>query len=48
MINKVRAKYPTIHVALIGYSKGGVVNLKCAINNPSLIDIVVNIIQKWR
>lgn len=43
MINKVRAKYPTIPVALIGYSKGGVVNLKCAIDNPGLIDKVVNI-----
>lgn len=45
MINKVREKSPTIPVALIGYSKGGVVNLKCAINNPCLIDIVANIIQ---
>lgn len=43
MINKVRAKYPTIPVALIVYSTGGVVNLKCAIDSLVFIDKIVNI-----
>ena len=43
MINKVRGKYPTIPVALIVYSTGGVVNLKCAIDSLVFIDKIVNI-----
>lgn len=43
MINKVRAKYSTILVALIVYSTGGVVNLKFAIDSFGLIDKIVNI-----
>ena len=43
MINLVRRKYPNIPIVLIGYSKGGVVNCKCAINNPGLIDKIVNV-----
>lgn len=43
MIGFVRAKYPNIPVVVIGYSKGGVVNCKCAIDNPGLIDKIINI-----
>lgn len=43
MINLVRRKYPNIPIVLIGYSKGGAVNCKCAINNPGLIDKIVNV-----
>ena len=43
MINQIRYYLPNIPIVLIGYSKGGVVNLKCAIDNPGLIDCIINV-----
>ena len=43
MINQIRYYLPNIPIVLIGYSKGGVVNLKCAIDNPGLIDRIINV-----
>ena len=43
MINQIRYYLPNIPIVLIGYSKGGVVNLKCAIDIYGLIDRIINV-----
>lgn len=43
MINEVKKTYPNVPIVVVGYSKGGVVNCKCAIDNPGLIDRIINI-----
>lgn len=43
MISLVKRKVPDAPIITVGYSKGGVVNCKCAIDNPGLIDKIVNI-----
>lgn len=43
MIKEVKKAYPNIPIVVLGYSKGGVVNCKCAIDNPGLIDRVINV-----
>ncbi len=43
MITIIRNKLPNVIIVLVGYSKGGVVNCKCAIDNPGLIDKIVNV-----
>lgn len=43
MILQIKSKHPNVPIVLIGYSKGGVVNCKCAINNEGLIDRIINI-----
>lgn len=43
MIKKVNARCPSAPIVVVGYSKGGVVNCKCAINHPGFIDKIVNI-----
>ncbi len=43
MINLLKGKYPDRPIVLIGYSKGGVVNCKCAIEHEGLIDRIINI-----
>ena len=43
MIYQIKAACPNLPIILVGYSKGGVVNCKCAIDNPLLVDKIVNI-----
>ncbi len=43
MIKEVKKAYPNITIVVLGYSKGGVVNCKCAIDNLGLIDRVINV-----
>ena len=43
IINTIRKKNPNVPIVLVGYSKGGVVNCKCAIENPGLIDTIINV-----
>ena len=43
MILEIKKVFPNMPIVLIGYSKGGVVNCKCAIDNPGLIDRIINI-----
>lgn len=43
MIKEVKKTYPNVPIVVVGYSKGGVVNCKCAIDNPGLIDRIINI-----
>lgn len=43
MIQAIRKNHPNIPIVLVGYSKGGVVNCKCAIENEGMIDKIINI-----
>lgn len=43
MIQAIRKNHPDIPIVLVGYSKGGVVNCKCAIDNEGMIDKIINI-----
>lgn len=43
MIQAIRKNHPNIPIVLVGYSKGGVVNCKCAIENEGMIDKIINV-----
>ena len=43
MICTIRNNHPNIPIVLVGYSKGGVVNCKCAIENEGMIDKIINV-----
>ncbi len=43
MIKLIRNKIKNVPIVVLGYSKGGVVNCKCAIDNPGLIDKIINV-----
>lgn len=43
VINKLRNEFPNKKIATVGYSKGGVVAMNCAIDNPGYIDNLISI-----
>lgn len=43
IITTLREKYENVKIILLGHSKGGLVNMRCAINNPGYVDGLISI-----
>ncbi len=43
IISKLKEKYNDVKIVLIGHSKGGLVNMRCAINNHNYVDGLISV-----